>query len=627
MISSLGEFDLDTDPFNQRPKDNKGVLRQRIEAARADGRLNIAAMGLSEIPEDVLHMYDADQMQDSKVSWNESVDLSRFIAADNQLTALFDDVFPDIDPGTSAENEEERDFPFAGLELLDFHGNKLQTLPMGLRRLERLTVLNLSHNEFGNGVFDILAQIPELRELKLGHNNVSGYLSQAVGQLAKLEVLDLQANKLLSLPECLRQLTKLRVFNVSGNQLTGLPMDALESLPITELDASRNALVGALFPFSVSGMPSLRELNVSNNSLASLAFSENLSLPALRMLSITNNRIVSLPDLSGWIELTTLGAGDNKIHELPEGFTALKKLRFADLSSNNLTRLDERIAAMDGLESLLVDANPLKDRKFLSMSTENIKRDLRVRMEPTASDERRSEQSFEDEAIDVRSPEEAASPWKMASGTLELSGKNLTDDDTDMLRSFLGVNNVKEMQLARNNFTIIPFELSLAQSLRILDLSACALEGSFLQEPMALPSLLELRLTANKITSLVPLTTHLHAPGLSHLDVSNNRLIGTLPTLRSSFPHLTTLDAADNKLELVNASALRGLRTVSLSRNSIAHLDPEIGLLSFEGLRGLDVGSNVFRVPGHRVLERGTEATLAWLRDRIPGYVGDDETF
>jgi len=345
------------------------------------------------------------------------------------------------------------------------------------------------------------------------------------------------------------------------------------------------------------------------------------------MLSITNNRIVSLPDLSGWLELTTLGAGDNKIHELPEGFTALKKLRFADLSSNNLTRLDERIAAMDGLESLLVDANPLKDRKFLSMSTENIKRDLRVRMEPTASDERRSEQSFEDEAIDVRSPEEAASPWKMASGTLELSGKNLTDDDTDMLRSFLGVNNVKEMQLARNNFTIIPFELSLAQSLRILDLSACALEGSFLQEPMALPSLLELRLTANKITSLVPLTTHLHAPGLSHLDVSNNRLIGTLPTLRSSFPHLTTLDAADNKLELVNASALRGLRTVSLSRNSIAHLDPEIGLLSFEGLRGLDVGSNVFRVPGHRVLERGTEATLAWLRDRIPGYVGDDETF
>jgi len=34
------------------------------------------------------------------------------------------------------------------------------------------------------------------------------------------------------------------------------------------------------------------------------------------------------------------------------------------------------------------------------------------------------------------------------------------------------------------------------------------------------------------------------------------------------------------------------------------------------------VGSNAFRVPGYRVLEKGTEATTRWLRDRLPADGG-----
>jgi len=626
--TSTGEFDLDTDPFNQKPKDNKGILRKRIEAARADGRLNIAAMGLTEVPDEVLRMYDADQVADSNISWNESVDVTRFMAADNQFETLSDDVFPDIDPAAAADEEDPRGYQFAGVEMLDLHGNRLQSLPLGLRRLERLTTLNLSHNQFGNAVFETITQITSLKELRLGHNNISGYLPQSISKLVDLEVLDIQHNKLLNLPEdCLRGLTHLRILNVSSNQLTGMPMDVLEALPLTDLDASRNSLVGALFSFSAAGMPKLRELNVSNNSLASLAFSANLSLPSLRMLSATNNRIVSLPDVSGWPELATLAAGDNKITEIPPGFTSLKFLKHADFSSNDMTRLDERIAGMDCLESLLVDANPLQNRKYLSMSTDAIKRDLRTKMEPPETDQRHSVQSFEDEAIDVRSPEDNPSPWKVASGTLDLSGKNLADDDSDMLRSFLGVNNVKEMQLARNNFTMIPFELSLAQSLRVLDISSCQLDDNFLQEPMALPSLIDLQIYDNKITSLDPLLRFLYAPGLQHLDVSHNRLSGKVPVLRSAFPNLADFHAADNKFETLPADAVKGMHSVILSRNNVLQLQPEIGLLWFEGLRGLDVSGNAFRVPNYRVLEKGTEATLAWLRDRIPGYVGDDETF
>ena len=100
-----------------------------------------------------------------------------------------------------------------------------------------------------------------MRELKIGNNNLSGYLPQTIGRLHNLRTLELQHNKLLSLPDGLRELVNLQVLNVAGNQLTGLPMDVLETLPIVDLNASNNAMVGALFPFSVSGLAKLERLD------------------------------------------------------------------------------------------------------------------------------------------------------------------------------------------------------------------------------------------------------------------------------------------------------------------------------------------------------------------------------
>lgn len=134
-----------SDPFNTKSNENgsKGLLRKRVSAARADGRLNIAAMGLKEIPEEVLKMYDLESLGAQDGSWAESVDLTRFIAADNDIELISDDVFPDIDPRESADDEDAKGNQFGGLETMDLHGNILSALPLGLRRLELLTTLNL----------------------------------------------------------------------------------------------------------------------------------------------------------------------------------------------------------------------------------------------------------------------------------------------------------------------------------------------------------------------------------------------------------------------------------------------------------------------------------------------------
>lgn len=471
-------------------------------------------------------------------------------------------------------------------------------------------------------MFDTITQLEALKELKLGNNNLSGYLPQSVGCLRNLRVLELQSNKLLSLPDGLRELVNLQVLNVAGNQLTGLPMDVLESLPIVDLNASNNAMVGALFGFSVSGLAKLEHLDIANNSLASLAFSENLLLPAIKSINIASNRIVALPDMSSWSELISLAAADNKISVLPQGFTNLKLLKQADFTGNELTKLHENVGLMDSLDVLKISANPLRERKLLNLSTEELKRNLAQRLAGPGHGDGRED--FEDEGIDIQSPKDSSSQLSVVAGTLDLRDRNLVDDDADVLRSVLSTNDVRELKLARNNFVTIPFEISLAQNLKILDLSNCSLGGGYLSEVVTLQSLQELFMGSNKISSWEPLLSLLHAPRLSYLDVSNNRLVGSLPAIRSSFPDLKVLHAGNNRIDAISAEALTGLQSVDLSDNNIGFIPPEIGLLWHQGLKGLSIGGNVFRVPAHRILEKGTEATMTWLREKIPQ---DDETF
>lgn len=134
------DFGLD-DPFNQGTKGSRSQLRRRIDGARADGRLNIAAMGLKEIPDEVLTMYQYDA-NDSTVAWGEIVDITSLLAADNELQTLPDPMFPDISVEEMIDTDEGGP-QFGAIQNIDLHGNVLLDLPLGLTRLTQLSKLNL----------------------------------------------------------------------------------------------------------------------------------------------------------------------------------------------------------------------------------------------------------------------------------------------------------------------------------------------------------------------------------------------------------------------------------------------------------------------------------------------------
>lgn len=233
-----------------------------------------------------------------------------------------------------------------------------------------------------NDSLETIAQISCLRELKIADNLLTGELT-FLESLTSLEVLDVQGNKLSALPDEIRSLVKLRSLNVSSNQLTDLPVVELSGLPLVELYASKNKLGGTLFTVPGTRMTRLSTLDVSVNKLSALyTGSAGPEFPALRTLNVAFNQMAALPDISTWTSLTTILAEDNKITALPEGFTESTSLRSVDLTGNDLNKLDERIALMDGLETFKVAANPLRERKFLTMSTVELKKDLGARLGP-----------------------------------------------------------------------------------------------------------------------------------------------------------------------------------------------------------------------------------------------------
>ncbi|KAF2843275.1 L domain-like protein [Patellaria atrata CBS 101060] len=607
------DFELASDPFNLGSNGGKELLNSRIDAARREGRLNISAMGLIEIPSEVMTMYTYDPTAKNSSSWAEVVDLVRLNAADNDIEVISDETFPDQGIGTFNFDDEVKENIFGGVEHIDFHGNKLSQIPMGMRRLMLLSSLNLSRNQLSVTAFDVLTQIENLKELRLAENKIDGPLPKSIGDMRKLEVLELQGNSITDLPDSLQELIHLRVLDIGKNKLITLPVDAIRKLPLVELKASKNRLSGVLFPQDIE-LPSLQTLSLSNNNLESLCGSADLILPKLTCLDICSNGLRSFPDVSSWASLVIMIVQDNDLSELPEGFCTLQTLKGADFTGNNITKLDERMALMDGLEQLRIEANPLRERKFLTMSTEDIKRDLRLRLERDNSTVTNTED------IAGVTPHESninTNSWTLKpSGILDLSSQSLQDLDTEQVNTFFTTNTVRQLILRNNAFPSIPPSLVAGTSISTLDLSSNAITTA-LHAPLTLPNLRDLNLQNNHLVSLSRLTTYLSAPSLTHLNISNNRITGPLPILPPVFPNLCTLIAADNNITEAPAEALEGLASADLSNNDIARLDPRIGLL--EGrLTSLGLEGNLFRVPGRSVLGKGTEAVLRWCRDKIP---------
>ncbi|XP_014868155.1 PREDICTED: leucine-rich repeats and immunoglobulin-like domains protein 1 [Poecilia mexicana] len=271
--------------------------------------------------------------------------------------------------------------------------------------------LNLGHNKLASLSAEAFANLPNLRELRLDHNEltsipdlgraasnvVSLYLhhnkirtidGSRTTELVSVETLDLSNNDITDLrgdgfPAGLQirdlylsnnkistlQLgaldhlgSTLQVLRLSRNRISQIPIRAFQLPRLTQLELNRNRIL-QIEGLTFQGLSSLEVLKLQRNSISKLTDGAFWNLSKMKVLHLEYNNLteVNSGSLYGLSSLTQLFLGNNSIARInPDGWKFCQRLRELNLSYNNLTRLDEgSLAVLGDLHTLRLGRNSI----------------------------------------------------------------------------------------------------------------------------------------------------------------------------------------------------------------------------------------------------------------------------
>jgi hypothetical protein len=174
--------------------------------------------------------------------------------------------------------------------------------------------LNLWKNRLGH-VPEWVWEQTNLETLVLADNDLAS-ISERIGGLKRLRMLDLGHNVLTAVPETLADLDGLSDFlYLHDNRLSSLPPSLNRLKRLRYLNISENAF--EVLPECISGIANLIELRASDNPLASVPDSLQ-RLTNLRELHLRNTKLESLPEsIGGLHELRQIDLRGNPLKYLP----------------------------------------------------------------------------------------------------------------------------------------------------------------------------------------------------------------------------------------------------------------------------------------------------------------------
>lgn len=207
-------------------------------------------------------------------------------------------------------------------------------------------------------------------ELRLAANALSGAIPAELGELTRLEFMDLFGNDLTGpIPAELGGLDSLWwVLDLGHNGLTGpIPPELGELSDLQYLDLSGNDLTGSIPP-ELQGLASVETLILSGNDLTGPVPPALGSLGRLEMLNLSDNGLTGSvpPEISGFgsradsVLAVTLDLSGNELTgPIPPGLGAHGHLAHLYLSGNDLSgSVPGELGRMTGLRSLVLVNNP-----------------------------------------------------------------------------------------------------------------------------------------------------------------------------------------------------------------------------------------------------------------------------
>lgn len=181
-----------------------------------------------------------------------------------------------------------------GLTDINFNNNRFNLIPEPISAITGLNKLCINLNRI-SVVPDFIGCLTNLKQLLLGdqfHETFStGSLSNALGMVTNLQILDLSGWNLNAIPDWIRNFNKLEMLNLCRNQLSLLPDCLIYCSRLSYLNISENKFNKV--PGVLSNLLQLDNLKIDGNQICS--FENICSLKKLSVLHIEGNPILSLP--------------------------------------------------------------------------------------------------------------------------------------------------------------------------------------------------------------------------------------------------------------------------------------------------------------------------------------------
>ena len=251
------------------------------------------------------------------------------------------------------------------LQTLDLSSNTLRgTIPVELGDLDNLVILNLRYNELSGSIPVELGNLVNLQSLLLAYNGLSGSIPVELGKLTNLASLNLQGNRFSGpIPVELGSLVNLQSLLLAYNSLSGsIPVELGNLNKLVQLWLNNNQLSGSI-PVELGNLDKLVQLWLNNNQLSGSIPVELANLSSLQQLDLQVNRLSgSIPgELGNLNNLQELELWRNELSgPIPSTLGGLENLQDLSLSVNNLTgSIPSTLGNLNNMKQLWLNNNKL----------------------------------------------------------------------------------------------------------------------------------------------------------------------------------------------------------------------------------------------------------------------------
>ncbi|PIA46523.1 hypothetical protein AQUCO_01500220v1 [Aquilegia coerulea] len=435
---------------------------------------------------------------------------------------------------------------------------------------------------------DICSYLPELRILRLGHNNLHGNFPVGITNCTFLEELNLTSLSLTGTLPNFSPLKSLHVLDLSYNSFIGnFPISIINLTNLEDLNFNENAdfnlwklpeeiarlsklkymvlstcMMHGQIPASIGNMTSLIDLELSGNFLVGEIPREIGKLKNLQQLELYYNQHLSgeIPDeLGNLTELTDLDMSVNHLTgNIPESLCKLPKLRVLQLYNNSLS---------GEIPSILGNSKTLNILSLYSnFLTGNVPQNLGEISEMIAVD-------LSENRLSGKLPKDICRGGKLLYFcVLQNLFSGELPDNYGQCKSLL------RFRVSYNRLQgLIPSGVLALPHASIIDLAYNRLDGPIPITIGDATNLSELLIQSNKVSGVIPPEIS-RAGNLVKIDLSNNLLSGPIPSEIGNLRKLNLLLLQDNKLNSSipqSLSSLKYLNVLDLSNNLLTGDIPE----------------------------------------------------